>query len=280
MQERRSTAGAVWYPGRQHGDLPVWRQLKRHHKAIFGVLGTLLALWIVPLLTRQVQDRATVRDLKVDLAGEMSSSTAQLDSIGVLRAYDLLQRSEAGSLEFSTGGSVESGDAREIVDRKTLNAGFGEWLDDSSSIAAKLQAYFPDNPELRNLWLAFSSSLVAFYFVAESPRNLEVTSSRVSDLQASIAGLNALAGTAFKDADKLLTLTNDEITDLKKGQNRRDDITTFFIAYNAVSLKFLNAKDTVIERVLHAHVQGFSTKPCDFFSTAVTLEPGRLCFLD
>jgi hypothetical protein len=98
----------------------LWTQLKGSRKGLIGVLGALLALWIVPLLTRQIQDRSTARDLKTDLAEQMSSSVADLDAVAVLRAYELVQQRRADSLTFSEAGVITDPDPQTILDRSQI----------------------------------------------------------------------------------------------------------------------------------------------------------------
>jgi hypothetical protein len=244
-------------------------------KTLLTLAGTLLTLWVVPLLTRQVQDRASVRDLKAGLAQEMTSSFADFDSVAVLRAYDLVQRNLSGDVMFAKDGSIREPEPRKILDRAQFNAGYRKWQRESNTVRAQLTSFFPDEDSVVGAWASFAVAAANFYFLTENTRDGKTVSGRVSALQTSLDRLNGWAD--FLDTDQLVTLSDDEVAALRRGQTQRDEVNRFFSAYDSVSIKFILAQEKIVERMLDAHAEGFSTRPCDFFSTFLTLEAGRLC---
>jgi hypothetical protein len=244
-------------------------------KALLAVLTGILTLWVVPLLTRQSQDRAMARDLKAQLAGDMSSFFAEFDSIAVLRTYDLVQKNLAGEVLFSTEGMITKPPPRKIFDQARFNAVYRKWQHDANVVGTKLRAYFSDDPSLGDAWSSFSIAAARFYFLSENTRDADTLSGRVSAFGTSVDRLNDWA--PFLGTDRLLTLTEAEVAALKRGQTRRDEIDAFFSAYDGVSVKLISAHDAIVKRMRRTHVQGFSTRPCDLFSTLFALEPGKLC---
>jgi hypothetical protein len=161
-----------------------------------------------------------------------------------------------------------------LIDPK-LNDGYAEWLRSSTIITAKSQAYFPDNLELRSLWTSFVNAAAKFYFLSENTRDRDFLSGQVAALEIGINDLNELATSAT--GSNLMALSAEDIDTLIAGQAEIEDVNAFFVAYDHLSLQLFAANDTLTEHMLDSHIQGLSTRPCDFLSTVVTLEPGALC---
>jgi hypothetical protein len=255
---------------------PGFRPARTVKKGVVGLLVTLLTLWIVPQFTRQVQDRASVRDLKADLAEQMSSAFAAFDSTSVLRAYELVQRNRADELDFSPDGEVTKPKPLVILDREEFNNAYAKWQQDINAIGAKLRAYFSSKSGVEDGWSWFSIAATRFYFLTEDTRQPTRLAGWVDELEKDVKNLNDWGDSA--GIPPLLTLSASERRSLKQGQLRKESIDEFFATYNAVSLKLISAEDILIKRVLTAHATGFSTTRCDFVSTLFAQQPGKLCF--
>lgn len=251
-------------------------QSKGGHKAALWFAGALFTLWIIPLLTRQVQDRATARDLKAELAEEMASSFAQFDSIALLRAYELVQRQIFDQLSFAPDGSLKRSGLPAVLAKAEFDRGYRNWQRDTNVIGTQLNVYFSSDTQLLDSWTYFASAATLFYFLTENTRDEDNIAEVLPALVTAIDSLNG--SWSESPSDRLLVLPKEYRMALKTGQVSEESIFPFFSAYNETSGNFMSAADGIIKRMLRSHTEGFLTRRCDLVSAAMSLKPGRLCY--
>lgn len=245
-------------------------------KRVVTVLATLLTIWIIPQLTREVQDRATVRDLKAGLAEDISSTYGDFRSVAVTRANDLWQRQlSGGTLAFSRNGKVVNPKPRLILDRNEFNTTYEKWTGESQSIRARLDTYF-SHDSLGNVWAALANSLTAMYFLTQNTRDRHTLVTFLPNLKSNVEDFNKWAQFEGKPFHRI-TLTSSDLTNIADGQSTRSRIAPFYGSYIAVIYELDTEQAALVERLFNAPASGFSTRPCDVLSTSLTLEPGTLC---
>ena len=242
-------------------------------KAPWKTIGAvLLTLWIVPQLTRQVQDRAAVRDLKVDLAADIDTALKELENVGIFRAYDRVQKNDVGALQFSENGLVVvAKNAPKIPERKAFNLAFTEWVKRRSQISTKLIFYYERDSELISTWDAFGTVVLHWYFLTEDPSDPAF----VEPLRKGISVFND--SVADWEEPVFLSLSESDATNLKTGPVSRLGINDFYNSFSDFSDQLDDAEGMIIRRLGDGHVSGFSTRPCDLVSTLFNQEPGKFC---
>jgi hypothetical protein len=243
-------------------------------KALLGVLGTLLTLWIIPQFSREIQDRATVRDLKEKIAEDMTVSFNEYSSAGVIRAYDLFQKKLLGQLKFTKRGTLKIG--RQPSNLAVFNGAFQKWQQEANGIRARLRAYFSNDSKLESAWASFENAASSLYFLTTDTRKPKVISTFLPSFRSNVQTLNtSLSAVKGKN---LVALSDKDLEALKAGQGDSKSIDSFWSTYNDVALSFHSAEYDIIARMNGAPAKGFSTRPCDVLSTSLTFEPGTLCF--
>jgi hypothetical protein len=106
---------------------------------VVAVVGTFLAAWVVPQLTRQWQDHQKALEIQSALVASMSQASSDAVISSRLRA--------------SHGPTV--------AEQKALDRSTRDWAVQSSIIASKLRAYFPTS-DLGDRWSSYSDAVTDY----------------------------------------------------------------------------------------------------------------------
>jgi hypothetical protein len=198
-----------------------WRSAwARAPKPVLMVLfGAAISAWLVPAFTRQWQDRQKEREIKVALVSEISHSTSNA----------------LVTSQFVASRALADGQAE--YNRISL-----DWAQRSAQVEAKLAAYFPGR-ELVDDWHDYSIVVENdFYLLTKSTAGKAEAVETVRRYLESPRGPEA---TAAVNWDQLRTLDFDNVQAV-------DD-------YVLVSRELLDASKPLIQAILDANAEGFST---------------------
>jgi hypothetical protein len=238
-------------------------------KLVSGVVVAILTLWIVPQLTRQIQDRAAERDLKDSIAQEIVKSDTDLTGVAIFRVFALVQRMDVDAITFNKDGSIRHPPSPKLPP-KSFTAAYVTWLKRTNKIATTLALEFPENDELSDVYEKVQFVTAALYFVSQRPRK----PTYVPTLQYDVRELNStLKGHGWEETG--ISLTDEDVDVLAKGQGRRGNIVSFYTTYLKVNGQTNTVLDALIENMDAAQAEGLSTTSCDLLRTAITLGPGH-----
>jgi hypothetical protein len=198
-----------------------WRSAwARAPKPVLMVLfGAAISAWLVPAFTRQWQDRQKEREIKVALVSEISHSTSNA----------------LVTSQFVASRALADGQAE--YNRISL-----DWAQRSAQVEAKLAAYFPGQA-LVDDWRDYSIVVENdFYLLTKSTAGKAEAVETVRRYLESPRGPEA---TAAVNWDQLRTLDFDNVQAV-------DD-------YVLVSRELLDASKPLIQAILDANAEGFST---------------------
>jgi hypothetical protein len=198
-----------------------WRSLwARAPKPVLMVLfGAAISAWLVPAFTRQWQDRQKEREIKVALVSEISDSTS-----------DGLVTSQFVASQALTNGQAE-------YNRVSL-----DWARRSAQVEAKLAAYFPGQG-LVDDWHDYSIVVENdFYLLTRGPAG---KATAVDTVRRYLESARGPEPTAAVNWDRLRALDFDN-------PQAVDD-------YVLVSRELLDASKPLIQEILDANAEGFST---------------------
>jgi hypothetical protein len=183
------------------------------------LFGAAVTAWLVPAVTRQWQDRQKEREIKVALVSEISDSTS-----------DTLVTSQ-----FVAGGALTNGQAE--YNRISL-----DWARRSAQVEAKLAAYFPGQG-LADDWRRYATVVEndSYLLTAETAGKAEA----VDTVRRYLESARGPGPTAAVDWDVLRALDFDNAQAV-------DD-------YVLVSRELLDASKPLIQAILDANAEGFST---------------------
>jgi hypothetical protein len=198
-----------------------WRSLwARAPKPILMVLfGAAISAWLVPAFTRQWQDRQKEREIKVALVSEISDSTSN----AIVTSQFVANRALAdGQAEYN---------------RISL-----DWAQRSAQVEAKLAAYFPGRA-LVDDWHDYSIVVENdFYLLTKSTAG---KAEAVDTVRRYLESARGPESTAAVNWDQLRALDFDNVQAV-------DD-------YVLVSRELLDASKPLIQAILDANAEGFST---------------------
>jgi hypothetical protein len=262
---------------------PLHRRSSRVAKKVWGkvrwtaVVIAIFTLWIVPQLTRQVQDRAAVRDLKAGLAEEITRSDAELAAIGLSRSYDLVENYGlvlAADIDESRSQKVAKvlGPRRfdTIFQKAQFESALNEYVKNLNRLRTKIEVYFTEDVDLVEAFSAYGEVMQNWYSLSLNTLN---TSSWVKNLEPAMTEFNDV--TDSWEGHSALKLYPEEKQILTLGQY--DDIVKFYEVYKQVAFRIFDAEELIITRLNDGHATGFSTRPCSLVSTLVNAEPGKYC---
>jgi hypothetical protein len=238
-------------------------------KLASGVVVGILTLWIVPQLTRQVQDRTAERDVKATIAREIVMAHTDLLGVALFRVFDLVQHSDVDAIKFNKDGSVRHPSLSKLPP-KSFNDAYTLWLKRTDQIRTRLALEFPENDDLRDVYANVVNVASSWYFVSQRPRK----PTYVDSLHAEVVKLNAAIKT-HKWKEGAIALSDEEVEILARGQNRKGNIVRFYSTYQNVLGRISQAQNAVIEHMDAAQAEGLSTTSCDLLRTAITLGPGH-----
>jgi hypothetical protein len=198
-----------------------WRSLwSKAPKSVLMVLfGAAVTAWLVPAFTRQWQDRQKEREIKVALVSEIGDSTS-----------DALVTSQ-----FVAGGALTNGQAE--YNRVSL-----DWARRSAQVEAILAAYFPGQT-LADDWRKYSTAVENdFYLLTEETAGKEEAVDTVRRYLESARGPEPTSAVNW-DGLQALDFDNPRAVD----------------DYVLVSGELLDASKPLIQAVLDANAEGFST---------------------
>lgn len=198
-----------------------WRSLwARAPKPILMVLfGAAISAWLVPAFTRQWQDRQKEREIKVALVSEISDSTSNA----------------LVTSQFVANRALADGQAE--YNRISL-----DWAQRSAQVEAKLAAYFPGRA-LVDDWHDYSIVVENdFYLLTKSTAG---KAEAVDTVRRYLESARGPESTAAVNWDQLRALDFDNVQAV-------DD-------YVLVSRELLDASKPLIQAILDANAEGFST---------------------
>ena len=198
-----------------------WRSAwARTPKPVLMVLfGAAISAWLVPAFTRQWQDRQKEREIKVALVSEISDSTANA----------------LVTSQFVAGGALTEGQAE--YNRISL-----DWAQRSAQVEAELAAYFPGQA-LVDDWHDYSIVVENdFYLLTKNPAG---KAEAVDIVRKYLESARGLEPTAAVNWDRLRALDFDDEQEVND--------------YVLVSRELLEASKPVIQAILDANAEGFST---------------------
>jgi hypothetical protein len=198
-----------------------WRSLwARAPKPILMVLfGAAISAWLVPAFTRQWQDRQKEREIKVALVSEISDSTSNA----------------LVTSQFVANRALADGQAE--YNRISL-----DWAQRSAQVEAKLAAYFPGRALVGD-WHDYSIVVENdFYLLTKSTAG---KAEAVDTVRRYLESARGPESTAAVNWDQLRALDFDNVQAV-------DD-------YVLVSRELLDASKPLIQAILDANAEGFST---------------------
>lgn len=242
-------------------------------KVVSGFVAGILTLWIVPQLTRQVQDRAAERNVKSEIAREMSTAHTDLSAVAIFRTFDLVQRRSVDAVNFNPNGTIRRPLQASALPPKAFNNAFVLWRKRINQIETRLAIEFPDDTELADAYRKAMLAENRWFFVSQAPQK----PTHVPDLERSLKSLDETVHDNYDWEEGTLALRPAAVDALAKGQVSKDSIGAFYDAYADVSDDIGDALNAVIQQMYNTQAEGLSTTSCDLFRTIVTMPPGA-CF--
>ncbi|MFN2628230.1 MAG: hypothetical protein ABR569_06290 [Gaiellaceae bacterium] len=187
------------------------------------VVAALLGSWLLPQITRKWQDHQKALEIKTGLVSEMSSSVG----------------SAVATARFIAAGLVAKSSADPRAEQRAWNDGYREWTTTSSSIGAKLRAYF--GPAIGSDWQSFSYVVTDFVLLSAKPNP-------GAGREEQVAEILRYAG-RLKDVH----LTRDQWILLATSRAG----APFQNAYAQVGRGLLTRRDRLVQEVLDSGVSGF-----------------------
>jgi hypothetical protein len=179
------------------------------------VVAALLGSWLLPQVTRKWQDHQQALEIQTSLVSQMSESV---------------------SSTVATGRFIASGLVGGDVGQRTWNDGYRDWVTESASIGAKLQAYF--GRELGAEWQSFGYVVTDFFLLSARPTSAR--GEQIDEIR------------AYQSMPKDL-LDRREWAAL--GRSPTD--SSFQTAYADLARGLLARSDELVSRVLDSDLSGF-----------------------
>jgi hypothetical protein len=220
---------------------------------LITVVGAILAGYLIPRITSQVEDHRKAREIQTALVEEMSEAVAPVIGTGQLLATRTIQKAALNTT-------------------RVFNDTLIEWETSRASIAARLRSYFANasigEKSLPGAWEDYTSAVDNLYFLSTTQRKdrCQRTAALETYLNAGDPELSCplrvfetkdepRACAAATDPWKILALCDEDTLKPKgKGYQRGEN---FFDAYRLKSTQLLEREGVLLDAVRTTTPAGF-----------------------